>query len=378
MISELTADLDTAINQFDDFVMNDDKIMLYFTSDIPLEIITAAGYVPVRIPAEIKIKSQKMSPSSVFQPFICSKSQQMVNFLINTQVKSAIFSENHCDSLQNLYDVLLLNNVIPDDFNYFRFLLPVNRGGDAATDYYFKELKRFIYWFEDLIGNKITNESLKRSISLHNMKRTKLNILSEMIQNGEISNHEYFKIKIATDLFPLEKSIDELENIISKRETLDHMNKQNRIILSGSMFDNFSLFEKIPLLDKAVIDNDLTFGSRTSTFQIDTSGKSIEESLKNIAKAYIKHKIPDSVHFYPNKRRDDLLEKIEKTDAQGIIFIYYSFCDPDAFETRNLSRFFEEKKGIPVLTLVTDPQLTNIEQLSTRVEAFLEKVGGLN
>ena len=105
IFQKLTSKIDTALNNFDAYLTENNKAMMYFTADIPLEIISAFGFIPVRIPSEIEFNSQNKSINAIFQPFICSKSRQMVDFLINNNIEHAIFSENHCDSLQNLYDV---------------------------------------------------------------------------------------------------------------------------------------------------------------------------------------------------------------------------------------------------------------------------------
>lgn len=376
IFQKLTSEIDTALNNFDKYLDENNKAMMYFTADIPLEIISAFDFIPIRIPSEIEFTSKNKSTNAIFQPFICSKSRQMLDFLINNNIEYAIFSENHCDSLQNLYDVLRLNESIPKDFQYFRFLLPVNRGGKAEMKYYLEEIKRLITWFEKTTGEKITPDKLKSSISLHNKKRKLLNTISDMVLESKISNNELFKLKLGSDMFPIEKSIELLNNIIDNRQAIKETNPSPKVILSGSMFDNFKIFEKIPILNSVVVFNDLTFGSRSTTFEIDNQSDDLDILLENISKAYIKDRISDSVHFFPNQRRDYLLSNFERTKAEGVIFIYYSFCDPDAFETRNLSRYLE-KRNIPILTLVTDPQLTNIEQLATRVEAFIERIGDL-
>ncbi len=376
IFQKLTSEIDTALNNFDEYLEENNNAMMYFTADIPLEIISAFNFIPIRIPSEIEFNSKNKSTNAIFQPFICSKSRQMLDFLINNNIKHAIFSENHCDSLQNLYDVLRLNESIPNNFQYFRFLLPVNRGGKAETKYYQKEIKRLVTWFEKTTGEKLTSDKLKSSITLHNTKRKLLNTISDMVLEGKIQNNELFKLKLGSDMFPVQKSIDLLNSIIDDRQTIKESNPSPKVILSGSMFDNFEIFEKIPVLNNAVAFNDLTFGSRSTTFEINNQSDDLDTILENISKAYIKDRISDSVHFYPNQRRDYLLSNFERTKAKGVIFIYYSFCDPDAFETRNLSRHLE-KRDIPILTLVTDPKLTNIEQLATRVEAFLERIGDL-
>ncbi|MCY3412847.1 MAG: 2-hydroxyacyl-CoA dehydratase [Candidatus Heimdallarchaeota archaeon] len=371
-MSQLLSELDSIVNKYHDYVSNKQSI-LYFTADIPLELIHAAALHPVRIPSDISFESNK-STNAIFQPFICSKSRFMLDFVLNNEIQQAIFSENHCDSLQNLNDVLKMNNALPENFNSFRFLLPVNRGGQTAKQYYVHELQRLVSWLERITNSSIGVEEVKKSIALYNSKREYLNKLTQAVRIGKIDNKMLYRLKIVTDILPIDEAILKLKKAV---ESLPDVSSEHEtsVILSGSMFDNFTIFDKIPTLNENVVFDDLSFGSRSSLFKISDHGDTMDQLLENIAQAYIVDRVPDSVHFYPNKRKQFLLDKYKETGAKGVIFIYYSFCDPDAFETRNLARYLEEKHNIPILSIVTDPELSNKEQLTTRIEAFLERIG---
>lgn len=366
-----------------------DRNVIYFTADIPIEIITAAGCIPYRIPSDLEAINNQNNLASVLQPFICSKSHQFFNFIVanGNNLAAGIFSENHCDSLQNFYDVIQMNKTLDPEFPHFRFLLPINRGGKTERIYYFKELKRLVAWFEDWLGQKISYEKILDSIKLHNSKRMILNELSQYIRKKKSSKFtiaEFIKLKLLTDIMPINKSMEILKSLhgtLTNDSSIDEPPSPfPNLLISGSMFDNYRLFEEIDILNKASVATDLSFISRSSEFEImipDNDVHDIDELLLNVATAYVIDKIPDSVHHYPNKRRDYLVQQVDKLSIDGVIFIHYSFCDPDAFESRSLAKYLETKKGIPTLTLVTDPQLTNINQMTTRVEAFLEKIGDL-
>ena len=80
------------IIHFDDLLLDNDfkdKTILYFTSDIPIEIISAAGLHPVRIPSDFELTTRQKSIDSIIQPFNCSKSRQMLDFIINFNGKKA-------------------------------------------------------------------------------------------------------------------------------------------------------------------------------------------------------------------------------------------------------------------------------------------------
>ncbi|OLS28897.1 MAG: R-phenyllactate dehydratase beta subunit [Candidatus Heimdallarchaeota archaeon LC_2] len=363
------------------------KSVIYFTADIPIEIISAAGLIPVRIPSDANGPQSQYNTNSVLQPFICSKSHQFFDFISKNgkNLIAGIFSENHCDSLQNFYDVVKMNKTLDDDFQYFRFLLPIKRGGKTETKYYFKEMQRLVSWFENLTGTQITFENLSSSIQLHNTKRALLTQISKYIRDRDhqkITMSEYVKLKLLTDIIPVKESVEILNKTVESISKIKSDKEQGstlpRVLISGSMFDNFRLFESIEILNKTSIATDLSFISRSSDFQIlvpELETKDKDELLMNLAEAYIINKIPDSVHHHPGRRLEYLKNLIHNHQIDGVVFIQYSFCDPDAFESRGLSLHLEKNMSIPTLTLVTDPQLTNLNQMTTRVEAFMEKIG---
>jgi benzoyl-CoA reductase/2-hydroxyglutaryl-CoA dehydratase subunit BcrC/BadD/HgdB len=357
--------------------------VIYFTADIPIEIITAANFIPFRIPSDLVENEKQTGTTSMLQPYICSKSHQFFDFVTRyiQNIGGAIFSENHCDSLQNFLDVVKMKNSTSVDFPSFRYLLPTNRGGEAETQFYKNEMERLLLWFQEWTGREITVKDIAKAVDQHNKKRELLQSLSKHIGNG-IKIAEYLKLQNATDLLPISKTIkllNEINNYLSDNSpsNVNQKSDRPRILISGSMFDNYKLFQGIEILNESTVGVDLSFISRTSEFQISKNEevKNMDELLESIARAYIVDKIPDSVHRFPGRRKEYLMEKIEQLHVDGIVFIYYSFCDPDAFEVRSLSRYLESKVGIATLTLVTDPQLTNIHQLTTRVEAFMEKLG---
>ncbi|MFV2014669.1 MAG: 2-hydroxyacyl-CoA dehydratase subunit D [Candidatus Heimdallarchaeota archaeon] len=371
-------------------VGRENRNVIYFTADIPIEIITAAGCVPYRIPSDLDARQNRNNVATVLQPFICSKSHQFFNFIADNgrNLAAGIFSENHCDSLQNFYDVIQMSKTLDPEFSHFRFLLPINRGGLTEAKYYFKELKRLVTWFENWLGQKVTYKKLLDSIQLHNSKRMLLSNISRQIQiqkSNKFTIAEFVKLKLLTDIIPVNESseiLNSLQDALTKDNSVNERpSLYPNILISGSMFDNYRLFEEIEILNKTSIATDLSFISRSSEFQVaipeNQEKQDIDELLMNMATAYVIDKIPDSVHHFPNKRRDHLIRLVDKLNIEGVIFIHYSFCDPDAFESRSLARYLETKRGIPTLTLVTDPQLTNLNQMTTRVEAFLEKIGDL-
>ena len=80
----------------------------------------------------------------------------------------------------------------------------------------------------------------------------------------------------------------------------------------------------------------------------------------------------DCAIFSPNPDRlQHVREMFDRSKAQGVIHYSLQFCQPYQVESLPLEKALEES-GIPCLRVETDYSQEDVEQLKTRVEAFLE------
>jgi benzoyl-CoA reductase/2-hydroxyglutaryl-CoA dehydratase subunit BcrC/BadD/HgdB len=80
----------------------------------------------------------------------------------------------------------------------------------------------------------------------------------------------------------------------------------------------------------------------------------------------------DCAIFTPNPERLEHVKEIyARGNAQGVIHYSLQFCEPYQIESIPLEKNLE-KENIKTLRLETDYSQEDIEQLRTRVEAFVE------
>jgi len=83
----------------------------------------------------------------------------------------------------------------------------------------------------------------------------------------------------------------------------------------------------------------------------------------------------DCACFTPNQERlQNIVAMAQDLQVKGVIHFALNFCQPYAIEAFKVGRALEEA-GIPMLSLETDYSMEDVEQLKTRVEAFLEMLG---
>ncbi|MFW9996376.1 MAG: 2-hydroxyacyl-CoA dehydratase [Candidatus Odinarchaeota archaeon] len=363
---------------------NNAKSMVFFTPNVPVEVITASGVTPVRICSAIAQRASKTSTDSILQPFTCPWIQLQLNLLLNESfsLDGVIFSENYCDSLLNFYNAYKKNTNLSIKFNTYGFLHPAKREYTTEIGYYLHELKQFTAWLEEWTGKDVNVNNLLESIRLHNEKRRLLRELSWQVaqDNNQMLFSEFFTVVLGCDIVPVEKAIDLLQktvNIVkitgSNGDNTVNSHSINNVLISGNTFDNPRLLRKIPALDSYVKADDLSFGSRSFNFDVKVTSpqNDFDQLLMDIAHRYVVEKIPNGFHDDVTHRKEYISDQIKKYNISGVIFINYTYCDHGGLTSRRLTSFLENQ-GTKVLNLETDPQLSNLRKLTTRIEPFLE------
>ena len=82
----------------------------------------------------------------------------------------------------------------------------------------------------------------------------------------------------------------------------------------------------------------------------------------------------DCANFTPNPERlDHIQEMAAACKADGVIRCGLQFCQPYLMEAIPVEKALEEK-DIPCLRIETDYSMEDVDQLKTRVEAFIEQL----
>ncbi|EGL35536.1 hypothetical protein HMPREF9126_1704 [Parvimonas sp. oral taxon 110 str. F0139] len=102
----------------------------------------------------------------------------------------------------------------------------------------------------------------------------------------------------------------------------------------------------------------------------------IDENMDNpidaIAKKYLN--LSCSVMSPNEKRFRDLDMLIDEYQVDAVIEIVLQACHTFAVESTKVKKFVTEKKGKPYMYIESDYSMTDVGQVSTRIEAFLEMI----
>jgi benzoyl-CoA reductase/2-hydroxyglutaryl-CoA dehydratase subunit BcrC/BadD/HgdB len=132
---------------------------------------------------------------------------------------------------------------------------------------------------------------------------------------------------------------------------------------------NWKLPNVVESAGAVIVGEESCIGTRNTRDLVDESGTTVEEMIDAIVDRYLRI---DCACFTPNSERmDNVVDLARAQKADGVLQYTLLFCQPYGHESMKLARRLEAE-GIPNLAIETDYSMEDVEQLKTRVEAFVE------
>jgi benzoyl-CoA reductase subunit C len=244
-----------------------------------------------------------------------------------------------------------------------------------SIDYLVAEYRRLAATYEQLSGNKISDDRLRESIALYNTQRSLLRelyaIRRESPQN--LSTVECYVLTRIGTLLPPD------EHITILREALPELHRRNekpkdriKVVLEGSFCEQppIELLDGLESAGCYILDDDILTGWRWFTENIKTDG----DPLRNLANAYINQSVYSGVkHDSRQPKSKHLIDKFKETGASAVLILAAKFCEPALFDYALYKRALE-KEGIPHLCLEFEEKMWIFDKARTEVETFVESM----
>ena len=121
----------------------------------------------------------------------------------------------------------------------------------------------------------------------------------------------------------------------------------------------------------AIVGEESCVGERGTRNLTDGSGNTVDELMEAIVDRYFQ---VDCAIFTPNPDRLNHVKQMYKDyKADGVIHYGLQFCQPYQIESLPVEKKLEDER-IPTLRIETDYSMEDVEQIKTRVEAFIERI----
>lgn len=353
------------------------KVFGTFCLYVPDEIINALNGISIglcagtdfSIPDAETVLPRNLCP--LIKSFYGFKAGKMCPYF---EVADVVIGETTCDGKTKAYEVL------GDIHPVYVMEIPHKRN-DEAFKLWRTEIDKFIDEAQKLTGEKLTVEKLREAIKMNNDKRKALQKLNALRWNSPvpISGKDALLVnQIAFYDNPIRftdsvnKLIEELENRVANKEGVFPANA-TRLMTSGTPYavPNWKLHHVVESSGYPIVAEESCVGSRYFSELVDENAETMDELLNSIAKRYF------NIHcacFTPNDERlDDIVELYKKSNAKGLINYNLSFCTPYLVETHKIKARMDAE-GINSINIESDYGMGDVEQIATRIQAFVESI----
>lgn len=342
------------------------KVLGYFCSYIPTEIIHAAGILPFRVRAtgctDTPMGDAYMSPTTCSFTRCCLELAHRKEY----EFLDGIVSYNSCDQVRRLYD----NIRYKAPFSFHHFLSIPGHISDTTLDWFSHELFKFKKSLEKSFNVNITDDELRRAIASYNISRSLLKEI-QMLRNKEsppISGTEMLKTIVAGVSIPVEQFNELLTQQLKElKDREGDSNHRARIMIIGSMLDDPEFVKIIEDQGGLVVTDNLCFGTKYYWDNVDETINPMEA----LAKRYLsKTSCPRMTEKHPS-RAEHVMSLIKEFNVDGVIFQRIKFCAVWWAEIFMLRDRLKEE-GIPFLDLEREYVLSGTGAMKTRVQGFME------
>jgi len=333
----------------------------------PEEILYAAGLIPYRITGETRTDTSKAG--GYMHRNICSYVLSCLEEALDGEHDfcAGVLMVNACDGRRRLYDVWRYFLKTP-----FVHLVDLPKSSDSAAKiYYVQEFRHLINTLEREFRVRISDDALGEAIALCNETRTLLQRLYALRkqENPPISGSEAINI-VKSGMTGLKKAFNrELSELLTLLREIPHRAKngnRHRVLICGSYFDQTEISEIIEQTGAVIVCEDISNGVKYFEGQVRTDGDPVEALGEYYMEKATCARMVDS-----EKRFDHLWALVQEYGVQSVIYLSLKFCDTNMLDFPYIRQRLSEK-GVPVLFLEPERTGTNIGQISTRIEAFME------
>lgn len=285
-----------------------------------------------------------------------------------------VVGETTCDGKKKMYEYMA-------DFKpLYLMQLPHMRDTAQSQQLWYQELKAFKGKLETFFNVEITETAIRQAIQLKNRERLAKKQFYELGQLNPpaLMGADIFKVMYGSQYkFDKEASIQMLEKtqqaVQARYDQGVTLARKPRILITGS-----PMGEATEKVIRAVEDN----GGVVVGFENCTVAKAVEKQVdenepdvyRALADKYLQ--IGCACLSQNQPRLDLISQMIDDYQVDGVIDMVLQNCTPFSVESHRIKTFVNEEKSKPYLYLETDYSAGDVEQMNTRVTAFLEMLEG--
>jgi benzoyl-CoA reductase/2-hydroxyglutaryl-CoA dehydratase subunit BcrC/BadD/HgdB len=364
------------------------KVVGTYCVMIPEEIIYAAGAVPVRLCGgsyETALVADELAPRDTCPVVKASIGSTLLNAPSLYSRCDAVIVPTTCDAKRKMGEELSRFKEV------WTLEVPHIKDGEGPKRQWLQQLYALKKNIEKFTGQRflrrgISRKNLDASIKMIGQAQYQARRLHEIRKASApiISGREAM---LAMNAYCFDTALAWTEAMAALNDELEERCRKGhcicsehtpRILLAGcpSVFPNWKIPSLVEEMGAVIVADESCMGDRSLYDPVGTTEKSMKDMMTGIAARYLMPCVCPS--FTPNDDRlYRLTQMCEEFKIGGIIYHVLKGCVSYDFELSRVEKIMKER-NIPVLRIETDYNPEDIEQLRTRIEAFVEVLGSKN
>ncbi len=307
----------------------DRKAIGYMPIYVPLEIIHAAGMLPVGILGGGD-RLEVIHGDAYYQSYICRIPRSTIELGVTGRLDclDGMLFHSVCDVIRNLSGMWQL--MFKDKYVRY-FDVPQNFDDSVGGTYYRHELETLRDDLARVAGRDITDAALNNSLRVYNENRTAVRAIYDYRAKKpwQALTSEVYLVLRAGMVMPVEEHTALINDYLDAVRAEDRPMRDNcRIILTGTFCEQppLGLIKSIEMAGCYVVDDDLLLVNRWLMEDVPTDG----DPLTSLVDAFLHHSNDTSAKYIPDhgKKGRHLVDAVRRNQAEGVIFASPSFCDP--------------------------------------------------
>ena len=336
----------------------------------PEELLHAGGVLPIVLQESNEPVTYGMAH---LYPFFCGFTRSVVDMGVRNKLDfmDAIVVGDMCIQIRHMAKTLK-RQMPATSFVYLQWPLEISERFHSTVR---ERLTRCKQTLEALLGRKITDDNLTQSIALYNKNRVLLRRVFELsrAKTGILRARDLVTLVQSSMVTPKEENNQMLEQLIVDLEKKKAPPaKAVRIYLAGHlcMAVKAEILDLIEELGGQVVWDDLYTGYR----YIASDASEKIAPLEALTQRYFNLGIPCPTRMEPKLGWSDyVLTKVQESNAQGVMVLMVKQCGPMLLYYPFLKDVLT-KAGIPQTLIVTEHEIISLEQIKTRIQAFIEMI----
>jgi len=347
------------------------KVVGYFCSHVPTEVLMAAGILPFRMRGTGSTGTELSD--AFFSSINCSFPRHTFNQALRGEYDflDGLLCVSSCDHIRRVYDNWKQNLDTP----FIKIMSLPKKVGDPQAEWYREEITLLKGELEKQFNLQISDDQLRDAIKLRNETRRLQRELYDLrkAQNPAITGAETLAVMVAGSAMPAERYNALLKTLLHDLNGVNGTRDYRaRLMIVGSELDDPEYIEVIEEQGGLVVTDSICYGTRTMWVDVDEQAADPVEAL---ARYYIQERpsCPRMNDDQP-RRAQFLRDLIQEFQVDGVIGERMLFCDFWCAEHYMNKMDFKEA-GVPFIQLDREYITSGKGQLRTRIQAFLETMG---